>query len=223
MLVRSCRKGIGTISGDCRDLWKRNRDNFRGLSGPGKKELGQFQGTVGTWEKGTKTISGDCRDLGKRNRDNFRGLSGPVKKERGQFQKIVGTWEKGTGTIPGDCQELAKNKREKFRGLSVAGARVPRRSVHLQNDNATIQPTLSVHPTNCLLWQFAPVTFFSYTYTIRPGIFHPPRLQGGRFVTRNMLSTPYYLSCDIMSTLSWTFCHRIFLTRWVCVRESTYP
>jgi hypothetical protein len=42
----------------------------------------------------------------------------------------------------------------------------------------------------------------SYTHTIRPGIFCPPRLRGGWFVTCNMISTPYFLSCDIMSTLS---------------------
>ncbi len=51
----------------------------------------------------------------------------------------------------------------------------------------------------------------SYTYAIHSGIFHPPRLQGGWFVTRNMLSTPYYLSCDIMTP----FWHVVGVSVWV--------
>ncbi len=59
----------------------------------------------------------------------------------------------------------------------------------------------------------------SYTYTIRPGIFLPPRFRSGQFVTCNMMSTPYFLSCDKMSNslLSemWTLCHITHvLPRW---------
>jgi hypothetical protein len=84
---------------------------------------------------------------------------------------------------------------------------VPWRSVHPRTDHATFRPTLSVHPTNRLLWH-------SYTCMIRPGIFRPPPLRGGRFVTCDMMSTLLHMLCDIMSTLSWskiwTVCHKMF-------------
>jgi hypothetical protein len=111
-------------------------------------------------------------------------------------------------------------------GSLVTGRRppcsVPRRSVHRQTNHATIQPTEPHSPSTqrTVCYDNSPL-WHSYTYTIRSGISRPLWLRGGQFVTRNMLSTPYYLSCDIMSTLSWTemwmFRHRIFLTRCMCV------
>ncbi len=60
---------------------------------------------------------------------------------------------------------------------------------------------------NLLLWHLS-------TYTIRPRIFRPPRLQGGRFVTCDITSTFPKMLSDIMSTLSWgkicMVCHKIF-------------
>jgi hypothetical protein len=54
----------------------------------------------------------------------------------------------------------------------------------------------------------------SVTYTIHPGIFRPPQLRGGQFVTCDMTSILLKLLCDMMSTLSWsemwTFCCMIF-------------
>jgi hypothetical protein len=55
------------------------------------------------------------------------------------------------------------------------------RSVHPQTNHATIQPTLSVHPMNRLLWQFALLTFWH--------LYDP---------SRSFLSTP---------ALRWTVCH----------------
>jgi hypothetical protein len=119
------------------------------------------------------------------------------------MQTCLHAWNQVTSTV---CMLMFKSARD--RGT------VPWRSVHPQTDHVTFQPKLSVHPTNwqtvccdnLLLWH-------SSTYMIRPRIFRPPRLQGGRFVTCDITSTLPKILCDIMSTLSWskiwTVCHNI--------------
>jgi hypothetical protein len=71
------------------------------------------------------------------------------------------------------------------------------RSVYPQTDHATIWPSLSVHPTNCLLCCDNLLLWHSDAYTIRPGVFRPPWLWGGRFVTCDMTST--LLNCFVTS------------------------
>jgi hypothetical protein len=41
----------------------------------------------------------------------------------------------------------------------------------------------------------------THAYTMRPGIFHLPRIRGGPVFTHNMTSTLFYLVCDTMCKL----------------------
>ncbi len=52
----------------------------------------------------------------------------------------------------------------------------------------------------------------SYTCLIRPGIFCPPQVGGGQFVTCNIMSTLFKMLCDIMSTLLWDKMWMLFVT-----------
>ncbi len=76
---------------------------------------------------------------------------------------------------------------------------------HFNPHNSSTQRT--AYCDNSPLWH-------SHTCTIHPGIFCPPPLRGGRFVTCDMTSTLLQMLCDIMSTLPWskiwTVCHKIF-------------
>ncbi len=49
-----------------------------------------------------------------------------------------------------------------------------------------------------------PPLWHSYTYTIHLGIFCPPQLRDGDFLTSDMTSTLFQMPCDIRSTLLWS-------------------
>jgi hypothetical protein len=76
------------------------------------------------------------------------------------------------------------------------------RSVHPRTDHATFRPKLSVHLTNHLLWQFAPVTFRLRV----DGLSIHPKLWHSNLVNLDGLShcdKPSY--CNILSQSLWHF------------------
>jgi hypothetical protein len=53
---------------------------------------------------------------------------------------------------------------------------------------------------------FLPCNVLTPTYTIHPGIFCPLRGQDGCFVTCDMTSTLFKVSCDFLRNKLWAFC-----------------
>jgi hypothetical protein len=83
------------------------------------------------------------------------------------------------------------------------------RYVHPWINHATFPPAQSIYPTNCLRRQFTPMTFI-HLYDQSRNFLSPP-VPGGHFVTCVMMSTLFYLHCDITSDIllikMWMFCH----------------
>ncbi len=74
------------------------------------------------------------------------------------------------------------------------------RSVHPQTVHATFRPTLSVHPTNCLLWHFTTVTFRLKV----DGLSVHPKLWHSDLINLDGLS-----QCDKPSHCNTVFCPKV--------------
>ncbi len=95
--------------------------------------------------------------------------------------------------------------------------------VHPRTNHATFWSTLSVHPLIHLLVKICPCDILTPIWFVQI----PRPIWGGRFVTRDMISTLFdvYLSCDIMFNLllgeMWTFLSHNFWTHLWCLAGSS--
>jgi hypothetical protein len=87
-------------------------------------------------------------------KNHFSGFAGWI----GAFSSISSTGNSVRYSIPAPCQNHHLSRFTNI--MDLKSYRVHWQCVHPQTDHATFRPTLSVHTTNHMLWEFAPVTFF---------------------------------------------------------------